>query len=310
MGRYIIRRVLIFFPTLLVIILIVFSIMSLTPNNPGAVILGLRGTPETIAALNHEFGYDRPVLVRYADYIAHLARGDMGTSYITGRSVFGEIARRFPTTVKLALLSIVLASAIGILLGILSAVRQYGVFDVISTAAAMFMASMPSFWFALIAILVFSLSLKWLPSYGLDSWRHYILPSLTLALAESASIMRLTRTTMLETIRQDYIRTARAKGQTERKVIFRHALKNALLPVVTVIGMDFGWLLGGAVVIEQVFSINGVGKLIIESIRMKDVPQVTGCAVFLAFFFMLAMLAVDILYAHIDPRIKARYQRR
>jgi peptide/nickel transport system permease protein len=284
--------------------------MSLTPNNPGAVILGLRGTPETIAALNHEFGYDRPVLVRYADYIAHLARGDMGTSYITGRSVFGEIARRFPTTVKLALLSIVLASAIGILLGILSAVRQYGVFDVISTAAAMFMASMPSFWFALIAILVFSLSLKWLPSYGLDSWRHYILPSLTLALAESASIMRLTRTTMLETIRQDYIRTARAKGQTERKVIFRHALKNALLPVVTVIGMDFGWLLGGAVVIEQVFSINGVGKLIIESIRMKDVPQVTGCAVFLAFFFMLAMLAVDILYAHIDPRIKARYQRR
>ncbi|MDR3119837.1 MAG: ABC transporter permease [Clostridiales bacterium] len=310
MGRYIIRRVLLLVPMLFVIIFIVFGIMSLTPNNPGAVMLGLRGTPEAITALNHELGYDRPVLVRYADYIVHLAQGDMGTSYITGRNVFSEIVQRFPATAKLALLSVLTAAVIGVLLGILAAVRQYGIFDMIGTAAAMFTASMPGFWFALIAILVFSLRLRWLPSNGLDSWKHYILPTLMLALPEAAGIMRLTRTTMLETIRQDYIRTARSKGQTERRVIFRHALKNALLPVVTVIGMDFGWLLGGAVVIEQVFSINGVGKLIIEAIRMKDVPQVTGCAVFMAFFFILVMLVVDILYAYIDPRIKVRYQRR
>jgi len=309
MGRYIIRRVLFLIPTLLAIVFIVFGIMSLTPNNPGAVILGMRGTPESIAELNHQLGYDRPMLIRYGDYVLNLFKGSMGTSYITGRDVFSEILSRFPTTVKLATLSIVISTTIGILLGIVTAVKQYSFFDILSTSLAMFFASMPSFWFGIMAILLFSLMLGLLPSNGLESWKHYILPAMTLALAEAASILRLTRTTMLEAIRQDYVRTARAKGQSERKVIFRHALKNALLPVVTVIGMDFGWLLGGAVVIEQVFSINGVGKLIVEAIRMKDIPQVTGCALFLAFFFMLAMLVVDILYAYIDPRIKSRYQK-
>ena len=309
MQRYILRRILLLFPTLLVIIFIVFSIMSLTPSDPGAVILGLRGTPETIAQLNHELGYDKPMIVRYVDYVWRLVRLDMGKSYITGRDVFGEIIQRFPATVKLAVLSMLFSGVIGILLGILASVKQYSIFDIIGTASAMFMASMPGFWFGLMAILLFSLKLGWLPSNGLESPKHFILPVLTLSISESASIMRLMRTTMLETIRHDYIRTARSKGQTERLVIIRHALKNALLPVVTVIGMDFGWLLGGAVVIEQVFSINGVGKLIIESIRMKDVPQVTGCALMLAFFFMLVMLLVDMLYAYIDPRIKSRYQR-
>ena len=309
MGRYIIRRILFLIPTLLAIVFIVFGIMSLTPNNPGAVILGMRGTPESIAELNRQLGYDRPMLIRYGDYVFNLLKGSMGTSYITGRDVFSEILSRFPTTVKLATLSIVISTTIGILLGIVTAVKQYSFFDILSTSLAMFFASMPSFWFGIMAILLFSLMLGLLPSNGLESWKHYILPAMTLALAEAASILRLTRTTMLEAIRQDYVRTARAKGQSERKVIFRHALKNALLPVVTVIGMDFGWLLGGAVVIEQVFSINGVGKLIVEAIRMKDIPQVTGCALFLAFFFMLAMLAVDILYAYIDPRIKSRYQK-
>ena len=309
MGRYVLKRVLLVIPTLLAIIFIVFGIMSLTPNNPAAVMLGPRASADAVAKLNRELGYDKPMMARYVDYVVNLARGDMGKSYNSRREVFKEIMLRFPTTVKLATVSILMAVVIGVPLGVLAAVRQYSMFDVAGTAAAMFMASMPGFWFGMLAILLFSLKLGWLPSYGSKTPIHFILPSLTLAIPVAATIMRFTRTTMLETIRQDYVRTARSKGQTEGRVIVNHALKNALLPVVTVAGMEFGWLLGGAVVIETLFSINGVGKLIIDSIHKKDVPQVTGCALFLAFFFMLVMLAVDILYAYIDPRIKARYQR-
>jgi peptide/nickel transport system permease protein len=309
MGRYVLKRALLVIPTLLAIIFIVFGIMSLTPNNPAAVMLGPRASAEAVAKLNGELGYDKPMTARYVDYVLNLARGDMGKSYNSRREVFKEITMRFPTTVKLATVSILTAVVIGVPLGVLAAVRQYSVFDVTGTATAMFMASMPGFWFGMMAILLFSLKLGWLPSYGSKTPAHFILPSLTLAIPVAATIMRFTRTTMLETIRQDYVRTARSKGQTEGRVIINHALKNALLPVVTVAGMEFGWLLGGAVVIETLFSINGVGKLIIDSIHKKDVPQVTGCAIFLAFFFMLVMLAVDILYAYIDPRIKARYQR-
>lgn len=309
MRKYILKRVLIVFPTLLAIIFIVFGTMNLTPGDPAQVMLGQKASPEAIAKLNRELGFDRPFIIRYGDYVVKLFRGDMGNSYTTGRSVFDTITSRFPTTVKLAAFAILLSVIIGVPLGILAAVKQYSIFDIMGTSAAMFMASMPGFWFGLMAILLFSLKLGWLPSNGVDTWQGYILPALTLAIPVSASLLRMTRTTMLETIRQDYVRTARAKGQTEKKVIFHHALKNALLPVVTVAGMEFGWLLGGAVVIETVFSINGVGKLIIDAIRMKDVPQVTGCALFLAFFFMMVMLLVDILYAYIDPRIRARYQR-
>lgn len=309
MGRYILKRVLIVFPTLLAIIFIVFGTMNLTPGDPAQVMLGQKASPEAIEKLNHELGFDRPFIIRYGDYVVKLFQGDMGNSYTTGRSVFDTIVSRFPTTVKLAAFAILLSVMIGVPLGILAAVKQYSVYDILGTSAAMFMASMPGFWFGLMAILLFALKLGWLPSNGVDTWQGYILPALTLAIPVAASLLRMTRTTMLETIRQDYVRTARAKGQTEKKVIFHHALKNALLPVVTVAGMEFGWLLGGAVVIETVFSINGVGKLIIDSIQMKDVPQVTGCALFLAFFFMLVMLVVDILYAYIDPRIRARYQR-
>ena len=309
MSKYILKRVLILFPTLLAIIFIVFGTMNLTPGDPAQVILGQQATPEAVNKLNQELGFDKPFIVRYGDYVLNLVQGDMGKSYTNGRSVFDTIISRFPTTVKLATFAILLSVIIGVPLGILAAVKQYSVFDIMGTSAAMFMASMPGFWFGLMAILLFSLKLGWLPSNGLDTWQGYILPSLTLAIPVSASLLRMTRTTMLETIRQDYIRTARAKGQTEKKIIFHHALKNALMPVITVAGMEFGWLLGGAVVIETVFSINGVGKLIIDAIRMKDVPQVTGCALFLAFFFMMVMLIVDILYAYIDPRIRARYQR-
>jgi peptide/nickel transport system permease protein len=309
MRKYIIKRILIVFPTLLAIIFIVFGIMNMTPGDPATTILGQKASPEAIAQLNHELGMDQPFLIRYVDYVVGLFQGDMGDSYRTGRPVFEEIISRLPTTIKLAAFAIILAVLVGVPLGILAAVKQYSIFDIMGTAAAMLMASIPGFWFGLMAILLFALKLGWLPSNGSDTWLHYILPSITLAIPVAASLLRLTRTTMLETVRQDYIRTARAKGQSERKVTFHHALKNALLPVITVSGLEFGGLLGGVVTIETVFSINGVGMLIIEAIRMKDIPQVTGCAVFLAFFFMMVMLLVDILYAYIDPRIRARYQR-
>jgi peptide/nickel transport system permease protein len=309
MRKYILKRILMVFPTLLVIIFIVFSIMNLTPGDPARVMLGPKATPEAVEKLNQELGIDRPFLIRYTNYVVDLFQGDMGKSYRTGRPVFEEIVSRLPTTIKLATIAIFLAILIGVPLGILAAVKQYSVFDIMGTAVAMLMASFPGFWLGLLAILLFSLKLGLLPSSGNDTWMHYIMPAFTLAIPVAASLLRLTRTTMLETIRQDYIRTARAKGQTEGKVIFQHALKNALLPVITVSGVEFGGLLGGVVTIETVFSVNGVGTLIIEAIRMKDIPQVTGCALFLAFFFMMVMLLVDILYAYIDPRIRARYQR-
>lgn len=309
MSNFILKRFLIMLPTLLAIIFIVFLLMNITPSNPGQVKLGPRASQEAIDQHNHELGIDQPLLLRYLNYVADLFRGDMGISYTTGRAVFSEVSSRFPTTVKLAASAILLAVLIGVPLGIIAAVKQYSFLDIIGTSFAMFMASMPGFWLGLMLILIFGLRLTLLPSFGNDTWVHYILPAFTLAMPVSASILRLTRTTMLETIRQDYVRTARSKGQKERTVVFRHALRNALLPIITVIGMEFGWLLGGAVVIEQLFSINGVGKLIIESIRMKDVPSITGCALFFAFFFMLVMLVIDLLYAYIDPRIRDRYRK-
>ena len=308
MTKYIVKRILIAIPTLLAIILIVFSIMNLTPGNPAQVILGEKATPETIEALNHELGFDKPFFVRFGNYVVNLLKGDMGKSYRNGRPVLDEILMRLPITIKLTTAAIVLAFFIGVPLGILAAVKQYSLYDIVGTATAMFMASMPGFWFGLMAIFLFSLKLGWLPSNGSETWRHYLLPTITLAIPEIAAFLRLTRTTMLEIVRMDYIRTARSKGQKESNIIIGHAMKNAMLPVVTVAGMDFGALLGGVVTIESVFSINGVGTLILTAIRMKDIPQVTGCALILAFFFMVIMLIVDIFYAFIDPRIKARYQ--
>ncbi|QDR81214.1 ABC transporter permease [Sporomusa termitida] len=307
MGKYVLKRIFMLIPTILVIVFIVFAIMDMTPSDPASLILGTKASEAAKLDLNKQLGMDRPFIVRYGDYVIQAAQSELGTSWRNGRPVYDEIITRFPSTIKLAVAAIVLAMLIGIPLGVLSAVKQYSIFDMIGTTAAMFMAAVPSFWFGLIAILIFALKLHVLPSNGDDSWLHFILPSITLAIPETAGMLRLTRTTMLETIRQDYIRTARAKGQTEWKVIFRHALPNALLPVITSAGMAFGGLLGGVVTIETVFAINGVGSLILTGIQMKDIPVVTGCAVVLALLFMLVMLFVDIMYAYIDPRIRARY---
>ena len=307
MKKYVLKRLLLFIPVLLGVSFIVFSIISLTPGDPGTIILGQNATKESIDQLNHELGYDQPFLVRFFHYIIHAVQGDFGESYRTGKPVFNEIFARFPTTFKLATGAVILAIAIGIPIGIISAVRQYSVLDTVGTITAMFMASVPQFWLGLMMILAFAVTLGWLPSTGISSWKHFIMPIITLALPCAANVLRMTRSTMLETIRQDYIRTARAKGAPESTVVLKHALRNALLPVITVVGINFGYLLGGTVLIESVFGIPGVGTLTITSIRMKDIPQTAASVLFLAFIYCAMMLAVDILYAYIDPRIKARY---
>lgn len=307
MLRYVFKRILLLVPVLLGVSFIVFSIMSMTPGDPASVILGPTATKEEIHKLNEDLGYYRPFFVRYAGFVAGAVRGDFGKSYRSGNPVFNEIFTRFPTTLKLAVGAILLAIVVGTPIGIISAVRQYSWFDMTGTIVAMFMAAMPQFWLALMGILIFSLKLGWLPSIGLYSPKHFILPIITLSLPTAASIIRLTRSAMLEIIRQDYIRTARAKGAPERTIVMKHAFRNALLPVVTVIGINFGFLLGGAVLVEAVFGIPGVGTLTINSIRMKDIPQTTASVLFLAFTYIVMMLVVDVLYAYIDPRIKAKY---
>lgn len=307
MYKYILKRLLIVIPVLLGVTFIVFGIMYITPGDPVTLILGQDATKEAQEELRQELGLDQPFLKRYVSFITNALKGDFGNSYRTGRPVFKEIFFRFPTTFKLAVFSIILATMIGVPLGILSAVKQYSTLDIISSVSAMFLAAIPGFWLGLMMILLFSLKLGWLPSNGIDSLSSYILPTVSLALPSAAQILRLTRSAMLEAIRQDYIRTARAKGATEKVVIWKHALKNALLPVVTIIGMHFGVLLGGTVIAETVYAIPGLGTLVVTAIRMKDTPQVIAVVMLLSTLFCFIMLSIDILYAYIDPRIKARY---
>lgn len=309
MSKYIVKRLLYMIPVLLGVSFLVFTILSLTPGDPGSIILGITAKKEDIAALNAEFGYDQPFLIRFFNYIGDIIfHFDLGTSYATRQPVMDSILARFPNTFLLAVLSMCLSSVIGMAMGIYSAVRQYSVMDHVCVVSALVFASMPSFWLGLMLLIVFSLKLGWLPSFGASSLRHFILPTLTIALPSAAGTLRLTRSTMLETIRQEYIRTAKAKGASNRRVIWKHALRNALLPVITSLGGGFGASLGGAIIAETVFAMPGMGTLMTTAIRQKDVPMVMGATLFLAVLFSFIILIVDILYAFIDPRIKAKYQ--
>ena len=309
MIKYIVRRLLYMIPVLFGVAFLVFTILSLTPGDPGTIILGITAKPEDIAALNAEFGYDQPFLVRFFNYIGDIIfHFDLGTSYATRQPVIDSIMARFPKTLTLAVLSMCLSAAVGMSLGILSAVRQYSVLDSVCVVVALIFASVPGFWLGLMLMIVFSLRLGWLPTFGATSLKHFILPTITVAMSSAAGLLRMTRASMLETVRQEYIRTAKAKGASNKRVIWKHALKNALNPVVTSLGGGFGASLGGAIIAETVFSIPGMGTLMTNAIRQKDIPMVMGATLFLAVLFSLVILVVDILYAFIDPRIKAKYQ--
>ncbi|MDR1874432.1 MAG: ABC transporter permease [Synergistaceae bacterium] len=309
MLPYILKRLLMIIPVILGVTFIIFTIMNLTPGDSAMMILGEGAKPEEYQALREEMGLNDPFFVRYFRYVWDALHGDFGKSYRTKIPVFQEIAARFPYTLYMALFSSVIAVALGLPIGILSAVKQYTLSDNVALGVSLLLTSMPTFWLAMMMVLVFALRLKWLPSLGIDTWRHFILPSVATSAATMASLLRMTRSTMLEVIRQDYIRTARAKGARESRVIFGHALQNALLPVITVIGVNFGIALGGTIVVEQVFAIPGLGQLIVNAIRSKDSPMVIASVLFAAIIACVVNLLVDIVYVYIDPRLKYKYVR-
>ena len=297
-------------PVLLGIVLVVFIMNRISPGNPARMLLGDGATDEAVAALEEELGLNDPLYVQFFNYVKGVVTEfDLGTSYQTKRPVITELMDRFPTTAKLAFFSILLSAIVGITLGIISAVKQNTPIDHLSTGVALLGVSMPAFWLGMMLILVFSIYLKWTPVSDITGWKSWILPTITSSMAGMATITRMTRSSMLEVICQDYIVTARAKGLTERVIIVKHALKNALIPIITVLGIQLGVMLGGAVLTETVFSINGLGKYMVDGIKNRDYPVVQGGVLLLALVFSIVNLVVDIIYAYVDPRIKSQYSR-
>lgn len=307
MAKYVIRRILLMVLVLIGVMVVVFSINYISPVDPVDVIVGADAAPEIKEAKRAEFGLNEPYLTQLWNYAKQLLHGSLGTSWNTKTDIMNDILTRFPTTLKISIMAIALATIIGIPLGVVSAVKQNSILDYICTFLALIGASMPSFWLGLMLIIGFSLNLGWLPATGVETWKGYVLPVIATGIYPIATITRTTRASMLEVIRQDYIRTSRAKGMAEGKVIRKHALKNALIPVITIVGMQLGFVLGGVMVIEAVFNISGVGSLLKMAIGAKDNPTITGCVLFSSFAMCSVNLVVDILYAFIDPRIKAQY---
>ena len=315
MYKFVLKRLLQLIPVIIGVTFIVFFIMNLAPGDPAAIILGDQATAEALAMKREELGLNDPLLVRYFNYMKNLLRGDMGTSYKNNIPVWNQVIDRLPNTAILAVAGIFIALLFGIPIGILSAKKQYSLLDNISMVAALIGVSMPNFWSGLLLVMLFSLTLGWLPSQGMGSGgvipvlRSFILPSLTLGIYSMAIVARMTRSSMLEVIRQDYISTAQAKGLDDHVITTQHMLRNALIPIITAVGLQFGHLLGGAMLAETVFSWPGLGRLMVDSIKSRDIPMVLGCVVFMATMFSIVNLIVDIVYAFVDPRIKSMYKK-
>jgi peptide/nickel transport system permease protein len=312
--RYVVRRLLLLVPVLLGVSVIIFMVLHLAPGDPAEIMLGSQATQADLERLRAELGLTEPLYVQYVHWLGLVARGDLGRSIWMKRPVLAEVLGRFKATLVLTGAALVLSTLGGLALGIASAVRPNSLLDRLSAVASLFGASMPVFWLGIVLMVIFALWLGWLPASGMfapygggdlrDLLVHLALPAVTLAAASVTIIARLTRSTMLETLGQDYIRTARAKGVVERAVVLRHGLKNALIPIVTVVGVQAGYLLGGAVLTETVFAWPGVGTLMIQGILARDFPLVQGCVLVVALSFVVINLAVDLLYAWLDPRIR------
>jgi peptide/nickel transport system permease protein len=306
--RYIIKRLLWTIPVMLGVLIIVFTITYLTPGDPVKTILGTGYTPAKYAVKAHELGLDKGYFGQIGSYIWNLVTHlSLGKSFTTSIPVTQELAKRIPVTFKIAFLSIIIIVITGLPLGILSATKQYSVLDTSLTSFALVMCAIPAFVLALLALVLFGVKLRWLPISGLHTWQSWILPVATNALGGTAVIMRMTRTTMLEVIRQDYIRTARAKGLKESAIIRGHAMKNCMIPVTTVIGSYLAALLSGAIIVETIFSIPGLGMYLMGGITARDYPVINGTVVLLAFIVCAMNLIVDVIYAFIDPRIRSQY---
>lgn len=297
-------------PLVLCITFVVYGLMSLAPGDPASIMLPSNAPQEQKDALNHKLGYDRPFLVKYADFVYNLVfKGDFGISYRTQQPIINEFKTRLPISITLAFTSLTLAACIGIPLGVLSAVKQYSLLDTIPSVMALTLSAVPSFWFGMMLIYFLAYKLGLFPSYGMGGIEHWVLPTLTIAVVYAAEILRYTRSSMLETIRADYVRTARAKGVAERTVIWKHAMKNGLLPVITLLGSSFGAQIGGAIVTENLYNLPGLGTLTLVSINMRDTPTVVATSVIFATLYNIILILVDLMYAFIDPRIKAKYSR-
>jgi peptide/nickel transport system permease protein len=305
---FILRRVAFLVPVWIGISLVAFVLANLTPGDPARLALqreiGGQPTAEQVAEARERLGLDNPAPVRYVRWVADAVTGDLGTSYRTGTPVLASLADRFPTTLQIAGMGLALSISIAIPVGVLAAVYRQSPIDHASRVLALVGASMPSYWVAYLLILFFSVRLGWLPVAGSSTWKHALLPAVTLGIGGSASLMRLVRSEMLETLGQDYVRTARSKGLNPRIVVVRHALRNALIPTTTVIGMRFAGMLGGAVIVETIFSWPGIGKLIVDAIFDRDYPMIQGFVVFMGTAFLLINLIVDIGYGLIDPRVR------
>ncbi|WP_105316936.1 ABC transporter permease [Thermus tenuipuniceus] len=336
MWSYVLRRLLGLVPVLFGITLLVFLFLQLIPGDPAQAILGERGTPEQLAALREKLGLNKPLYVQYLTFVRNILTGDLGTSAVSTIPVAEELKRRWPATFELALAATLVAVVFGIPVGILAAVRKNSLLDTLSMSLSLVGVSMPVFWLGLLLVYLFAVNLHWLPTGGrlstdlaidfrpitgflvldgmlalkpevlMDALRHLILPALTLGTIPLAILTRITRSAMLEVLSQDYVRTARAKGLAERQVILKHALKNALLPVVTIVGLQFGTLLGGAILTETIFSWPGIGSYIYEGILNRDYPVVQAGVLVVATVFVLVNLLVDLSYALLDPRIQYR----
>lgn len=304
MLKYIVKRLVMMIPIILALAFIVFTMMYITPGDPVKIKLGENITKEAYEMERETMGLDDPFVVQFVRYIGNFVRGDFGTSWKNGQSVASELAVRLPYTIKLSLWSMAVAMLIGIGCGIISAIKQYSILDNITTGIALFGVSAPSFWIALMFILLFSVKLNWLPSSGTYGPEYWIMPVAVLGLQQGATIMRFTRTAMLDVVRQEYIQTARAKGQKESVVIGKHALKNALIPIITSLGVQLCTLMTGSILVESVFSIPGMGKFITDSISYRDRPSVQAAVIILGIICTLINLLVDILYSYIDPRVK------
>jgi peptide/nickel transport system permease protein len=334
MLAYIIRRILIMIPTLLGVSIIVFLMLHLTPGDPAELLMGERASEEALKEIRQHLGLNKPVYVQYGMFLKQLMKGDLGETIWTRQKVWIEVKQRFPATIELSIVALFISIVLGMILGIVSATKQYSIFDYISMLGALVGVSMPIFWLGLVFMLIFSLNLGWLPmsgrlSIGVDletitnfyvldavltgNWAafkdalwHIIMPAFTLSTIPTAIIARMTRSSMLEVLRQDYIKTAKAKGLSQFKVVFKHALRNALIPVVTTIGLQFGVLLCGAILTETIFAWPGVGKWIYDAVMQRDYMVIRSGTLFLAAIFIVINLCVDVLYAVINPRIKVQ----
>jgi peptide/nickel transport system permease protein len=304
MTTYVFRRFLAAIPSVLGVVIIVFFMVRLAPGDPARLLAGEGADQQTLQRIRESLGLDQPLYVQFGIFMGNLVQGDLGRSSFTRRPVTQELATYFPNTLELALAAMAVALVVGIAAGIISAVRSNTAIDFVVTIAALIGVSMPVFWFGLLAILYFSVQLGWFPVQGRGTWAHLVLPAVTLGVSSMAIITRMTRSSMLEVLNQDFIRTARAKGLRFTKVVNKHAFRNALIPVITIGGLEFGTLMAGAVLTETVFGWPGIGRLLVESILRRDYPVVQGAVLLIAVSFIVINLLVDLVYGLIDPRIR------